>query len=431
MKLLFRDISTFWGMIHVILLFVMLFRSRYTAKKTIVLAGIGMGTLMLLNLVGVMILGFEVMGRLFLFTCSIPSFIFFYILSADKKARFLLTFCLADTSCLWIIAVTLLLDIYIGGGQYVLMLVSRLIAFPLLEYLAYRYLRRPYMELQDAVDKGWGIFAGMTLLYYLLLTMVIFYPTNIENRPEDVFLCILILVLMFFNYATIFTALYRQHLLYRRQQGERVLQEQKNALEAQLENQQTIRRLKHDMKGHAVTLSGLLGAGRTQEALEYLKKLVADTDFLWGQFCANPYMNAVFGYYVRKFQELDTELKLDIRIGEEELPYMELCQILSNGLENACDALEGLDADEREASVQMKYSRDYLIIRIKNHCREDLHVIKGTLPDTEKKEHGHGLGLITVQEAAQRLGGEMFCYTENGHFVMDVMVSQVVCQGSV
>ena len=47
-------------------------------------------------------------------------------------------------------------------------------------------------------------------------------------------------------------------------------------------------------------------------------------------------------------------------------------QILSNGLENAWDALKALAWDKRKVSVQMKYSRDYLIIRIKNRCREEL-----------------------------------------------------------
>lgn len=417
-----RDLSIFWGMFHVILLFVMLFRSRYTKRTTILLAAAGMGLLMALNAAGIVILGMETMGRAFLFTCSLPSFIFFYLLSSDKRFRFLLTFCLADTSCLWIMAVTNLLDYYLGGGQYILMFVSRLAAFPLVEYLTWRFLRKPYLELQDSVEKGWGIFAGLTALYYILLAAAVNYPVNIVNRPEDVPVCVMILLLMFFTYATIFAALYGQLMLYRRQQSERSLKEQKNALEAQLENQQRIRRLKHDMKAYTVTLSGLLEAGKTQEALVFLKNAGQETDAVLKQVCANPYLDAVFGQYVQRFQEMDTCLRLDVRVGEEELPYMELCQILSNGLENAYEALKEFPPEKREVSVQMKYSRNYLIIRIRNRCREGLSVEKGSLPSTDKEEAGHGFGLLTVQETAHRLDGEMFCYTEKGDFVLDVMI---------
>ncbi len=411
-----RDISIFWGMFHVEFLFIILFRSRLSRKKTILAASIGMGILMISNGVGLVIYGIDVLAKAFLFTCSIPSFIFFYVMSADKRFRFLFTFCLADTTCLWIMAVTNLLDWYLGGGEYVLLLISRLIAYPLIEYLAWRYLRRPYLELQEAVEKGWGIFAGMAMLYYLLLVVTVQFPTNIVNRPEDTFQCILVLALMLFNYATMFTSLYRQLLLYRKQQDERVLQ-------AQFDNHQRILRMKHDMKGHTITLSGLLAAGKTKEAITYLKGVEVEIETLSEQFCVNPYLNAVLVHYSGKLEGLGAKCRMDIQVGEEGLPYMGVCQILSNGLENVCDALKGLSIEERKVSVQMKHNGAYLLIRVKNRCRDDLHVEKGKVPATDKRGHEHGFGLVTVQEVAQSLDGEMFCYTENGEFVLDVMVS--------
>ena len=422
--IILRDISIFWAMFHVIFLFLMLFRSRLTRKKTIAAAGIGMGLLMAANGAGLILFGFEALSKVFLFTCSIPSFLFFYVMSADKRFKFLLSFCLADTTCLWLMAVTNLLDFYLGGGKYVLMFVSRLIAFPLVEYLAWRYLRKPYLELQDAVKKGWAVFAGMTMLYYILLVAAVQFPTNIVDRPEDTFLCVLILILMLFNYGTIFTSLYRQLLLYRKQQSERILLEQKNTLEAQLDSQMRIRKMKHDMKGYTATLSGLLMDGKADEALKYLKGVEAQMDTLSGQFCVNPYINAVLVHFAGKLKEMEAEFKNDIRIGEEALPYMELCQILSNGLENVCDALKGLEKGKREVSVRMKYNREYLLIRIRNKCRDDLYVEQGVLPATDKEGHDHGFGLATVKEAAERLGGEIFCYTEDGNFVLDVIVSR-------
>ena len=41
---------------------------------------------------------------------------------------------------------------------------------------------------------------------------------------------------------------------------------------------------------------------------------------------------------------------------------------------------------------------------------------------TGKKETGHGFGLPTVRDAAKKLGGDMLCYTQEGNFVLDVMV---------
>lgn len=419
---IFRELSLLWSLFHILVLFMLLYRSRYSKRKTVLLTVLTMGPLIILNMSGVAIYGALFMGKVFIVTCTLPSLLIFWFISEDKKGRFFLTFCLADTVALWIIAVTNVADYYLGGGQCILMLIGRLILFPLIEWAAVCYLRKPYLELQESVTKGWGIFAGMTALYYVLLAVFANYPIIITQRPQEVPAFLLILVLMPMTYAVIFTSLYRQLMLYRKQQSECILQEQKNALEAQLENQQQIRRMKHDMKGHTVTLLGLLAAGKLQEAQEYLNDVSTEMDSLMGQFCSNPYVNAIFVQYSQKFEEIQADFRQEIWIGDEELPYMDLCRILSNGLENAYDELKELDMGEREISVKMKYSHDYLVIRIKNRCRRDLYVEKGTLPPSSKGGSEHGFGLRTVKESAERLGGDMLCYTDNHNFVLDVMV---------
>ncbi len=416
-----RDISVLWSMFHILILFILLYRSRYGKKKTFLLTGIVMGPLIVLNMAGLLLYGAGFMAKVLILTCTLPSLLFFWFVSKDKKGRFFFTFCVADTVALWILAMTNVLDFYLGGNRYILMFISRLLLFPLVEWCAFRYLRKPYLELQESVATGWGFFAGMTAFYYLLLVVKTSFPVMITERPQELPAFLLVLALMPMTYATIFAALYRQLMLYRKQQSERVLLEQKHALEAQLENQQRIRKLKHDMKGHTVTLSGLLNAGKAEEAAAYLKNMELETETVLQSFCANPYLNSVFSHYYQKFQELGAVWKLDIQV-DEELPYMELCQILSNGLENAWEAARELPEGERTASVKMKYNRDYLLIRIKNKCRSDLNVEKGTFPQSSKKENGHGFGLRTVKEAAAELDGEVFAYTDSGNFVLDVMV---------
>lgn len=429
-----RDLSVLWSLFHILILFMLLYRSRYSRKKTIFLTGIAMGPLAFLTTMGLAVYGAEIMGKVFILTLTLPSFLFFWFMSKDKKGKFFFTFCIADTVALWIIAVTNLADFYFGGQQYILMLIGRLILFPLAEWAAYRYLRKPYRELQESVTSGWGLFAGMTAIYYVLLTISANFPVVLTKRPQELPTFLLILLLMPMTYATIFAAMYRQLLLFRRQQSERSLQEQKNTLEAQLDNQQNIRKMKHDMKGYTATLSGLLAAGKTEEAAEYLTGIDKKMDALSGQFCANSYINATLAYYYRKLEKISAQCSMDIQVGEEELPYMELCRILANGLDNACDALKGIEKENRYVSVHMRYHRAYLLIRIKNRCRDDLYVEKGSIPATDKEGYDHGFGLDTIEETARQFGGDIFCYTEDGSFVLDVMVpcqafSQKAAQG--
>lgn len=417
-----KELSVLWMMLHIMILFMMLYRSRYPEKKTMILTAAFIGPVALLNMGGVVLCGTEFVGQVALLTCTLPSLLFFWFMSQDKKGPFFFTFCLADTVNYWIIAFTNILDFYFGGQQYILMFIVRLIMPVLVEWAVFRYLRRPYRELQESVTKGWWLFAGMTALYYLLLWVMMQFPVIITRRPQDLPAFLLILVLMPMTYAVIFVSMYRQFLLFKRRQGEQMLREQKNALEMRLENQQCIRKIKHDMKSYTATMSGLLAAGKIEEARDYLQEMEQEMDFGWGQFCQNPYINATVAYYDRKLERLHAKRRIDIRAGEEALPHMELCRILANGMENACDELGTLAQAQREMSVRMQYSRDRLLIRIRNRCREELYVEQGKLPETDKEGHGHGYGLHSVQEAVKRLSGDMVCYTENGYFVLDAMI---------
>ncbi len=418
-----RDLSLFWSMVHVTVIFLMLFRSKYEKRKTVILSTACIGVLMALNMAGLIVLGTEIMGKLLLVTCSIPSFIFFWFLSRDRNSSYLFTFCLADTLCLWILGATNLLDHFLGGGQYILMFALRLILFPLVEYIIFKKFRSIYAELQNVITKGWTSYAGMTVLYYILLLVMSEFPTHINTRPVYFIGFGLLLVLMVFNYIIIFASLYRQYKLYESEKTKSVLKEQKLSLENQLENQQFIRKIRHDMRGHTITLQGLLAAGKHKEAADYLEQMeqsMAASDI---RVCANPYINAQLSHYSQKFRELDATLACDIQLGEEEIPAIHrVCNILSNALQNAVEELTALPREEREVSLQMQYKKDYLILRLRNRCRPGLTVKKGTLPTTAKKEKGHGYGLLSIRETAEALGGDMVCYTEQNDFVLDVMV---------
>lgn len=418
MKML-GNLSIYWGMLHIIFLFIILLRPRTANRKVLIEAGIGMGLLMLVNGAGLALYGIEVLSKAFLFTCFIPGVLLFYGGSADRKLPGLFLFVSANTVCLWIMAAADLLGAALCCGQAAP--VFRLLAFPLAELLAWRSLKKPCQELEAAVEQGWAAFTGLAVLHYVLLAVAMQYISNLAGHPKMQPFCVLVLFLVPFSYAAGFFLLYRQLILSRRLQRERVLLEQERLLRIRLEQWKYVQAMTHERKRRIAVLSELVLAGKLPEADAYLKGVKEELDAAPERFCANKRLNVVFDYYAQRFQELGTPLMLDLRIGGEKLPELELCQILSNGLENAWAASAGLSEGEAGVSVKMKYSGDDLVIRIKNRCRKDLFVEKGTMPVSRKKS-GHGFGLLTIRAAAEGLGGRMCCYTDHGYFVLEVNV---------
>lgn len=178
--------------------------------------------------------------------------------------------------------------------------------------------------------------------------------------------------------------------------------------------------MKRGTKEHIVTLPEMFVTGKMEEAVEYLKN--SEEKEMWEQFCANSYLNAIFNYYLREFKELNIGLRLDIQIEGENFPLRETGQIIANGLENAGDVLRTLEEEVREASVQVKCSRNCLMIRIKNRCTNNQPEKKHPVLRTGRKEKGCGLGLTGIQKIVEKQNGVMLCYSENDNFVLDVLI---------
>ena len=178
-----RNISVCWSTFHVLVIFVFLYRSRFTPKKTVILTCIFMFPLVFLNTIISIFYGSKGISQAMLFSLTIPSLIFFWVLSADRGFRFLFTFCIVDTFSYWIILITSLLDHYIGNTG-ILMLAVRLVTFPLVEYFVWKYIRKPYIDIQESVAHGWGIFFMAGAIYYLLLIVSGSWPVLVYDRPQ-------------------------------------------------------------------------------------------------------------------------------------------------------------------------------------------------------------------------------------------------------
>ena len=87
-----RELSTMYASMFSLVLFMLLYESRLSQKRTMVLTLTLMGPLMLANFALLMWLGPVTMSTLILLTCSLPSLIFFWILAKHRDGRFFFTF---------------------------------------------------------------------------------------------------------------------------------------------------------------------------------------------------------------------------------------------------------------------------------------------------------------------------------------------------
>lgn len=165
------------------------------------------------------------MGQYGVLIGSVPSLIFLFAFSRQRNAQFIFLFCLCDTVCMWVELASGLIDYAVGGGG-VVTLILRLVTLPLLEYAVWRWLRRPFLEMSHIVRHSWLLFALMTGVCYLILVVLSVYPTIIFQRPQDIPLAVMVLVLIALAYTTIFIALFEQYHMLETQERQRVFEAQ-------------------------------------------------------------------------------------------------------------------------------------------------------------------------------------------------------------
>ena len=133
MNTILRDISIIWTLIHCCLMFMLLYESRYSQKKTNIITAVFVIPVIVINLLNVWFFGIETAGNLIVPCCVLPSFVFFFIMAKNRDTRFIFTFCLSDTVVLEITIASNIIDTVWGAGNYLVMFIIRLVIYPVLE----------------------------------------------------------------------------------------------------------------------------------------------------------------------------------------------------------------------------------------------------------------------------------------------------------
>ncbi len=114
---------------------------------------------------------------------SLPSLLFFWLVSKHKGARFFVTFCFVDTVSLALAFFARAAGVYGGTAGAVIGCLVLLVVFTSIYVIGRPYFSR-YRQLLDSVSGNWGLMMLATILIYVLMVFVAAYPYPMAQRPE-------------------------------------------------------------------------------------------------------------------------------------------------------------------------------------------------------------------------------------------------------
>lgn len=188
-----------------------------------------------------------------------------------------------------------------------------------------------------------------------------------------------------------------------------------------------MRRLRHDMKHHMSSLLGMLQGDDTKQAEEYVRGMLqgasecrAEDVSRTGNAIVDSLVNHKCGIARAEGIVFDANVFLPA-----ELPFLggHLTIVFGNLLDNALEACREVGEGKRYVTLDVSYEKEVLMIAVTNPYRGERRKNRmGKYVTTKKDCRSHGLGLSSVEQAAEAYCGQVVADGQDGVFRVSVVM---------
>lgn len=183
------------------------------------------------------------------------------------------------------------------------------------------------------------------------------------------------------------------------------------------ENYEQMRMLKHDLLNRIQIVYAAINNGNINEAKELLDQSSEEIkEQSVKKYCANTIINTILN--VKSKEAGSKGISFDIKCDVPEVLTInsgDLCTIFNNVLDNAIEAVLGLNSDEKTIACNCGIVNDYLTLKVSNPCRSDVSIkdIEASKTTKEDKKN-HGMGIRRIKQVVAKYKGMMSMDIKDG-----------------
>lgn len=191
-------------------------------------------------------------------------------------------------------------------------------------------------------------------------------------------------------------------------------------LEQYRNENQSIRTLRHDLRGHLQMLQSLQESNQRRKTEIYLESLQTETERIRElEFTGNQAADIVLSNQKKRAQEAGIPFTCEGTLPwMDKMKPMEVCSLLSNLLDNAYDASK--EEKEPDISVIGGVREHFWTLTVSNRSEKECRIRNNRMPSTKGGHHGMGLGI--VEQIVEKYGGICRFAWEDHRFVCQILV---------
>lgn len=211
---------------------------------------------------------------------------------------------------------------------------------------------------------------------------------------------------------------YRYSLIYAEEQRQmkRQLTMQVEHLRQMNQKVEESAKLRHDFRHHLRTLMALAGEGRCDELENYIRGITEINEGTrLGRLTDNIELDALVQYYNNLAQSAGIQFRARLKLPAElHFPIVDLCGLLGNLLENAVEACQRQQTEDKTIFIAGRIQDGQLEFVVDNSFDGKTKTIGGKY--LSSKRNGFGLGISSVLETVERYDGVINLYADEKGF---------------
>lgn len=310
-----------------------------------------------------------------------------------------------------------------ASGDENLMYITRSLTLLAVGFIMIFYLAAYLSELYNKDNQSVIIFGCIPMVYYIFdYTMSIYTDFWMSNNRTAIeflpfFLCIVYLI-----FCVVYYRAYEQKADAERKEAliRITMDAMSREIETAKKKEKEIHLIRHDLRFFLQGLSACIENNDLDTARKMISGYVSNVDSITiRRYCSNSTVNYILSDFAEKCREKNIHSEIAVEIGDLIINEILFTSILSNALDNALNAQEGLPERSRLIKVALKSNKKQLLLSVRNTYAREPQFVDG-LPVTRKT--GHGYGVQSIRYMVERLGGTYQFTTDDGMFILRVVI---------
>lgn len=294
------------------------------------------------------------------------------------------------------------------------------------------FIRRPLLEVQREVQKKRWLWM---MIVPLMMCPVFFYVVQMQGplyeepgfRPVVLALCFCA-VSVYIAFYFVLRSLQKQ---YQMESETAILQVHLSSIKKHAETMKSMsdqmHLIRHDLR-HYINIQSIClennDLNGMREALASISQHIQGSPDNYRMRCytGQTLIDAVLSYYGDYAESAGISFKVSINLPDELGDTSELAVMLSNAVENACNACLAMDPDKkREIRLNGGIAARQFLLEVANTYSGEIHLDGKGRPTS--RQMGHGYGTQSIVSYAEKHNAQLFYKAENGWFSLRFMMT--------